>query len=100
MPTIANCAGRYLLCKRPASAGNNLRPARSPVAPNRTSVNGSGGFTRETNGDGCECGPVSGRTTVAVDMILPSKKPCQRKVLRLLCLESRLVGQPGKVGEC
>src|SRR5712692_4333715 len=74
MPMIANSSARYLFCKRPARAGSNFRPARSPVAPNRTSVNGSGGFTRETNGDSWESGLVSGRTTVAVVMILPSKK--------------------------
>src|SRR5438093_1264147 len=50
--TIAKSRGRYLPSKSRLRAGNNLRPARSPVAPNRTKVNGSGDLTPETKGDG------------------------------------------------
>src|SRR6516165_1974659 len=52
---------------RPKRAGNSFRWARSPVPPKITSVNGSGGETAGTNGDGSD---ASGRTTNSFDIAL------------------------------
>src|ERR1051325_8355349 len=67
MPTMAKSGGKYPFAMSRDRAGNSLRPARSPVAPNKTSVNGSGIWVLPTNGDSMR-GTRPEQMTVSVDI--------------------------------